>query len=206
MKNLKNTFVVLFNVNGFDDSRKYAESIENKVYQILVIIEDIHDVIIIADKVRLGIIEELEIPISKQKYITVYPITEFMDLFNNQEINEDGTFMSYVHGKMVDEIKTVVEKPVKKMSKKALKELASHHLYKGYGVRTNVFYFDWLETSKRRGFKYAVASDTENTTKAELFDVLYNWVVNEVQPPYYVRYKFAETDEKRFKVGISLNF
>ena len=56
------------------------------------------------------------------------------------------------------------------------------------------------------GFKFGVAANTQNCTKKELVDILYNWVTKAEQPPYYVRYKFAETDQKRFKVPITLNF
>jgi hypothetical protein len=91
------------------------------------------------------------------------------------------------------------------MTKKAFKELCSFHEYTGYNghrIKHNVIYFDHTE----KGFKYAVALDIKNGNKAELFEALYNWVTKEVQPVWYIRYKYAETDEKRFKVSLSLNF
>ncbi len=95
------------------------------------------------------------------------------------------------------------------ITKKAFKELCSFHEYTGWnGHRTkhNVIYFDWQDTKNAKGFKYAVAMDIKNGTKAELFNVLYDWVTKEVQPIWYVRYKYAETDDKRFKVALSLNW
>jgi len=95
------------------------------------------------------------------------------------------------------------------MTKKEFKERCSFHLYTGVGmnrIKTNVIFFDWKRTDKGHGFKYGVASVNTNCTKAELFKHLFDWVVNEVEPPYYVRYRFAETDAKRFKTPLSLNF
>lgn len=93
------------------------------------------------------------------------------------------------------------------ITKKSFKEKCdTGHVYKGNGTRTNAIYFDWQDTPEGRGFKYAVAMDTRNGTKPELLEVLYQWVVNGVEPHYYVRYKYAENDAKRFKVPICLNF
>jgi hypothetical protein len=91
------------------------------------------------------------------------------------------------------------------MTKKEFKELASHHKY---GKHYNAFYFDWVSKISNEecvvGYKFGVYAHTDNCTKAELFNIIYNWAINEVQPPWYVNYKFAPTDEKRFKVPLSL--
>jgi hypothetical protein len=95
------------------------------------------------------------------------------------------------------------------MTKKEFKELTDYHVYTGTGynrIKTNVIFFGWKVTETGRGFKQAVASESRNCTKAELFNYLYDWVINQVEPPYYVRYKYAETDDQRFKVPLSLNF
>ena len=91
------------------------------------------------------------------------------------------------------------------MTKKEFKSKCSFHEYVGYNghkIKHNVIYFD----HKENGFKYAVALDIKNGTRKELFDALYNWVTKDIVPTWYIRYKFAETDDKRFKVGLSLNF
>lgn len=115
------------------------------------------------------------------------------------------------------------------MTKKEFKELCSHHVFTGGGQRHNVFFFDWKENvsegscyfdeetqkyvqHEKRGWKYGVASrvgmteEHDGCTKAELFNYLYNWVVNEEQLPFFVRYKFAADDSKRFKTPLSLNW
>lgn len=96
-----------------------------------------------------------------------------------------------------------------KVSKKSFKEHCSFHTYTGWNgqrIKHNVIYFDWQETEKGKGFKYAVAMDIKNGTKAELFEALYQWVCNSVALPWYIRYKYAKNDENRFKVSLSLNF
>ena len=88
------------------------------------------------------------------------------------------------------------------MSKKSFKEMCSFHEYGKGKTKRNAIYFDWKENDEGRGFKYMVKARVENATKKELFDVLYDWVANEVQPPWYVEYRYAHVDEKRFKVSI----
>jgi len=95
------------------------------------------------------------------------------------------------------------------MTRKEFNEKCDFHVYTGWNghrVKHNVIYFDYKQTDEGRGFKYAVAMDIQNGTKAELVKILHDWIVNEVEPPWYVRYKYAETDAQRFKVGLSLNW
>ena len=87
---------------------------------------------------------------------------------------------------------------MKKITKKEFKELCSFHEYgKGYKKR-NAIYHGYTTD----GFKYMVKADVCNCKKAELFNVLYNWVVNEVIPDWWVEYRYAHTDDKRFKVSL----
>jgi len=93
------------------------------------------------------------------------------------------------------------------MTKKQFKETCDlTHVYGRGQNRHNAIYFDWQVTDKGRGFKYGVAASIQNSTKAELFNAMYDWVIKGISLPWWIRYKFAETDEKRFKVPISLNF
>jgi hypothetical protein len=91
------------------------------------------------------------------------------------------------------------------MTKKEFKDRCNFHVYTGWNghrIKHNVIYFD----HNNNGFKYAVALNIKDGNKAELINVLYDWVVNGITPPWYVRCKYAISDEKRFKVGLSLNF
>lgn len=95
------------------------------------------------------------------------------------------------------------------ITKKEFKERCSFHLYTGVGynrTKTNAIFFDWQQNDDGRGFKYGVAADRENCTKADLFKHLFDWVVNDVELPYFVRYRFAQTNTQRFKTPLSLNF
>lgn len=95
------------------------------------------------------------------------------------------------------------------MTKKDFKTRCDFHEYIGWNgrrIKHNVIYFDYKQTDEGRGFKYAVALNIEDGTKAELFKHLYDWVNNNVELPWYVRYKFAETDAQRFRAGLSLDW
>jgi len=92
------------------------------------------------------------------------------------------------------------------MTKKDFKEQCDmNHVYGRGANRVNAIYANWQSNEFGRGFKYAVATSVENCTKAELFDHIYNWVVNGVYLPYYVYSKFAQYDDQRFKVPIGFN-
>jgi len=95
------------------------------------------------------------------------------------------------------------------MTKKEFKEQCEFHEYTGWNgkrIKHNVIYFDYKQNDEGRGFKYAVALDIQNGTKAELIKHFYDWIHKSINLPWYVRYKFAETDVKRFRVGLSLNW
>jgi len=107
------------------------------------------------------------------------------------------------------------------MTKKDFIKNCDFHVYTGGGGKKhNVIYFDYKiirdENAEpdelmgkpiiARGFKYGIALDIKDGTKAELIKLAYNWIVKEIELPWYVRYKLAETDVKRFKVPLSLNW
>lgn len=91
------------------------------------------------------------------------------------------------------------------MTKKSFIEDVDYHKY---GKKTVLFY-DWKNGDSTkgehfRGFKYMVWVHKENATKKELMDIFYQWVNGLIdQVPYYVGYKFANTDDQRFKIPIS---
>ena len=97
------------------------------------------------------------------------------------------------------------------MTKKSFKEQVDYHNYVGGQTRGfHAFYFDYAQGNfdkgeRWRGFKYLVYCRKEAATKKELFDIFYQFINQEIENfPYYVIYKIAETDEKRFKIQISL--
>jgi len=66
---------------------------------------------------------------------------------------------------------------MKKITKKEFKELCSFHEYGNGYKKRNAIYFGY---KTNYGFKYMVKTSVENAKKNELFNILYNWVVNEV--------------------------
>lgn len=89
------------------------------------------------------------------------------------------------------------------MTKKEFKDRCSVHVY-GKGKRKlNAIYFGWKHNDEGTGFKYVVKANIENCTLKELYNHLFDWVFNEIQPPYFVQYRYAETDTKRFKVQLT---
>ena len=98
---------------------------------------------------------------------------------------------------------------MKTITKKDFKEQCDFHVYTGWNgkrTRINAIYIEHRSTLQGTGFKYAVASDVENCTKAELLNIAYDYVVNQKPVPYYVFSKYAETDTNRFKVPLSFNY
>ena len=90
------------------------------------------------------------------------------------------------------------------MTKKAFKEMCSFHCYgKGQNKR-NAIYYGWAsEGHKYAGFQYMVKASVERCSKAELFNALYDWVNGGILVvPYYVQYRYAQTDAERFKVSL----
>jgi hypothetical protein len=91
------------------------------------------------------------------------------------------------------------------MTKSDFKKECYTTIYKGNRIKINAIFFDWKQNNNKesfQGYKYMVKSNVLNCSKKELFDIMYNWVNNEVQPPYYVLYKYAITDKERFKIPL----
>lgn len=95
------------------------------------------------------------------------------------------------------------------MTKKEFREYCDIHQYgRKRGQVRIAIYFGWktgeLPDGKMfGGYKYMVKAQQANHKTQDLMNILYDWVHKEVQPPYTVEYKYAETDEKRFKVSLS---
>ena len=90
------------------------------------------------------------------------------------------------------------------MTKKDFKEKCSFHEYGKGKKKRNAIYFDWSNDYENNslGFKYMVKTDVENSSKTELFNYLYQWVTKMIVLPWWIEYRFAMTDDKRFKVSI----
>lgn len=87
------------------------------------------------------------------------------------------------------------------MTKKEFKLRVFSNVYTGGGNKVNAMFFD----RKENGYKYMVYANSKNITKKELFNLFHNWIFSEDYVlPYYINYRYAESDEKRFKVPLSL--
>jgi hypothetical protein len=102
------------------------------------------------------------------------------------------------------------------MTKKSFKEMVSYHPYRGYGTKGfNALFFDWKSEDINGkyivGFKYCLWARTENATKKELEDTLYDYITGKItdnEIPWYMQLAEASIDQQRFKVplgGKSLN-
>tara|TARA_R110000822_G_scaffold32188_1_gene92640 strand:+ start:1057 stop:1326 length:270 start_codon:yes stop_codon:yes gene_type:complete len=86
------TFVVLIPVDdSLTEPRKACEMIENTKFNV----EDFISETITAKHVLKKVM--LELGIETDHNIEVEPITDFMDRFNNEELNVDNYFMSYIY-------------------------------------------------------------------------------------------------------------
>lgn len=114
----------------------------------------------------------------------------------------------------LDDVKfeDVIVRSDKKMTKKAFKKLATDcHIYGSGARKHNTFFYDYKQGTDFmnrvfRGHKYAVTAQPSDCPKGKLLDVLYDWAIKGIEPPYYVRYKYAIEDTNRFNIPISLNF
>lgn len=96
------------------------------------------------------------------------------------------------------------------LTKKQFKTQCSFHEY-GRGKRKiNAIFFDWATDERGTGFKYMISGVVDDILKAELFDYFYEWVMDKIEGkyminlPWYVNYKHAIRDTKRFKVPLSM--
>jgi hypothetical protein len=94
------------------------------------------------------------------------------------------------------------------MTKKEFKEKLSYHVYGNGKNKRHALYFDYkqgknVDNTNFSGFKFMIKARAKDVGKPELYDIMYKWV-NELiqQPPWYTEYRYAETDEKRFKVSL----
>lgn len=88
------------------------------------------------------------------------------------------------------------------MTQKEFKERCSFHQYGRGQSKKNAIFFDWKSGEGFAGFKFVVKTSIQNATRAELFKNLWEWVMQEIEPPWWVEYHYAETDDKRFKVPV----
>jgi len=90
------------------------------------------------------------------------------------------------------------------MTKKAFKERCSFHEYGSGRQKRNAIYFDWKSDVKNNavGFKFMVKANIVDCKRNELFNAMYDWVTKSIQPDWFIQYRFAETDDKRFKVSL----
>jgi len=94
------------------------------------------------------------------------------------------------------------------MTKKDFKQECSFHQYGKGTYKKNAIFFDWKESNGGdkylyNGFKFMVWSNVQRYKKKELFDILYLWVTQIMYVPE-CPYRFADIDENRFKVPLSL--
>lgn len=71
-----NTVVILISVDDFTDGRKISENIENMLFNT-------------PDDILRKVREK------EDGFVAIYPITDFMDACNNQEIELEGVWVSY---------------------------------------------------------------------------------------------------------------
>lgn len=94
------------------------------------------------------------------------------------------------------------------MTKKLFKELCNFQVFTGVSKRVNAIYYDWKSEPNGEtyivGYKYMAYADVKNCSKADLFSAFHKWVTKEQPLPWYINYKYAETDLQRFKVPLSI--
>ena len=88
----KVTFIILFNIHK-TDRVEHAEAIENSHYEVEFASGCETGV---SSRVRKLILDELDISNKDADAVIVLPISDFMDEANNQEINLDEFWVSYV--------------------------------------------------------------------------------------------------------------
>jgi len=91
------------------------------------------------------------------------------------------------------------------MTKKDFKTKCSFHEYGRGKTKRNAIYYDWRTDLENNaiGFKYMVKTSVENASKAELFNEFYDWITGKIQQPsYWITYRYAQTEQDRFKVKI----
>ena len=100
---MKKTFIVLFDVEHTFDGRPLAESIEGENFEF---VNQSNCETISAMEIRDKIIKRLELDEEDKEHVSVYPITDFMDEFNNEDIDNGSYFMGYVTGTLNEKLIT----------------------------------------------------------------------------------------------------
>ena len=99
------------------------------------------------------------------------------------------------------------------ITKKEFKEMCLSHTYTGWNgvsIRINSIFFGYKQGTLPNGkyfggYQFMVSTNVKNYKKAELLNIFYQWVTGKIeQPNYYIKYKYVETDEERFKIPLSL--
>jgi len=87
----------------------------------------------------------------------------------------------------------------KKLTKKEFKELCSFHEYGGGPNKRNAIYYGYKQDY---GWKFMVKGIVSEVKKNELLDILYDWVMDDIEPPYWVQSNYAKNDNRRFKIAV----
>ena len=97
------------------------------------------------------------------------------------------------------------------MTKKQFKSECREQTFTGWDghrIKVNAFSFDFkvvtIDNIHYAGFKYMVYADVKNCSKADLLNWFYKWVIKEENLPPHILYKYASTDDKRFKLSLSI--
>lgn len=85
------TFIVLIPLDANNSARKQCENIENHKFEIGGSVQAT------ALDVKKNVIELIDDDTYNLDNIEVEPLTDFMDRANNQELNLEDYFISYVH-------------------------------------------------------------------------------------------------------------
>lgn len=94
------------------------------------------------------------------------------------------------------------------MTKKEFNSKLTQHVYNRGKNKRYALYFDYKSLQDEDGyyfggFKYMVKGHVRDLTIQQLRSIMYDWVTEKIpSPPWYVEYRYAETDEMRFKVAI----
>jgi hypothetical protein len=100
------------------------------------------------------------------------------------------------------------------MTQKDFKLECNDQTYTGWNgkrIRINAFFFDYKsgttkEEKRFAGYQFMVNANVKDCTKAELLKEFYKWVTSEGEHhlPWWINYRYAETDLKRFKISLSM--
>jgi hypothetical protein len=117
------------------------------------------------------------------------------------ELGEEISGICYNNGQSEAEVfNSEISIAPERVTKKEFKECSQHTVYSGRGIRINAFFYGY----DFYRWKYMVWSPVELSTKKELFDMFYEWVINHKPLEDHVRYRMAKNNTQMFKIPISL--